>query len=95
MEINYNIIQEAGGVKGKNYRGGFQSGGIDAGRVKRSGFGLELKLGLVCVGVIRVLGIVSVVLLVRSIGLIVGLDWDLRRVVAIGMLLRLLLVAVV
>ena len=49
MEINYNIIQEAGGVKGKNYRGGFQSGGIDAGRVKRSGFGLELKLGLVCV----------------------------------------------
>lgn len=91
MEINYNIIQEAGGVKGKNYRGGFQSGGIDAGRVKRSGFGLELKLGLVCVGVIRVLGIVSVVLLVRSIGLIVGLDWDLRRVVTIGMLLWLLL----
>ena len=54
---------------------------------------MELKLALMCVGKIGVLGIVCVVLLI-SIGLIVGLDLDLRRVIAIGMLLRLLLVVV-
>jgi len=52
---------------------------------------LELKLALMCIGKIGVLRIVSVVLLI-GIGLIVGLD--LRRVVSIGMLLRLLLVVV-
>lgn len=92
--INYNTIKRNGRVKGKLYRGGFGNGGANAGRVKRSGFRLVLKLGLIWIGIIRILRIVSVVLLIRCIGLIVGLDLDLRRIVPIRMLLRLLLIVV-
>ena len=53
------------GLKEKKYQGGFRSDGVDVRRVKRSEFGLELKLGLICVGIIHVLRIVSIVLLVH------------------------------
>lgn len=46
-------------------QGGFGSNEVDAKRVKQGGFRLELKLGLICIGKICILGIVSVVLLVR------------------------------